>query len=220
MPPHRPWQRDPHPRSVDVILQAGLELFAVHGFHTTSLAQVAERAGVSKGLIYNYFPSKDDLLVGIVKSRLRGGAESPNAPPAHLPAEEKLRRLLERTTARLLEHADVYRLYASLLLHPGPTQVLGRVEELLRPEMEGTEAELAAIFTGLEPGRATLDSMLCRVVLDGFLFTLVTRPEVRMQPESFPLRALRERLVDLLASTPPRTQDSEPRADRSRPSSA
>lgn len=45
----------------DKILQAALALFAEKGFHTTSVSQIAEAAGVSKGLTYNYFESKEKL---------------------------------------------------------------------------------------------------------------------------------------------------------------
>jgi AcrR family transcriptional regulator len=45
----------------EVILEAALEEFSLHGFHETSLEGVADRAGISKALIYEHFPSKRDL---------------------------------------------------------------------------------------------------------------------------------------------------------------
>jgi AcrR family transcriptional regulator len=45
-----------------VITQAALELFANEGYHTTSISKIAKKAGISKGLVYNYFDSKEDLL--------------------------------------------------------------------------------------------------------------------------------------------------------------
>jgi AcrR family transcriptional regulator len=45
----------------EAILDAALEEFALAGFHETSLEGVAERAGISKALIYEHFPSKRDL---------------------------------------------------------------------------------------------------------------------------------------------------------------
>ncbi len=45
-----------------VITQAALELFANEGYYTTSISKIAKKAGISKGLIYNYFKSKEDLL--------------------------------------------------------------------------------------------------------------------------------------------------------------
>lgn len=40
------------------ILEAALALFARQGFHNTSIEQIRKKAGVSKGLIYNYFEKK------------------------------------------------------------------------------------------------------------------------------------------------------------------
>lgn len=45
-----------------LIMETALELFANEGFHTTSISKIATKAGISKGLIYNYFKSKEDLL--------------------------------------------------------------------------------------------------------------------------------------------------------------
>ena len=44
------------------LLQAGRELFLAKGVAATSLDEITSRAGVSKGLFYLYFRSKDDLL--------------------------------------------------------------------------------------------------------------------------------------------------------------
>jgi len=44
------------------ILETSLRLFAQKGFHNTSIDQIAREAGISKGLIYNYFNSKEELL--------------------------------------------------------------------------------------------------------------------------------------------------------------
>lgn len=48
------------------IMEAALELFANVGYHPTSISEIAKRAGISKGLMYNYFESKVDLLLSIV----------------------------------------------------------------------------------------------------------------------------------------------------------
>ena len=48
------------------ILDASLELFATKGYDSTSIANIAEKAGISKGLMYNYFSSKDELLRGLI----------------------------------------------------------------------------------------------------------------------------------------------------------
>ncbi|MCW3786735.1 TetR/AcrR family transcriptional regulator [Plebeiibacterium sediminum] len=45
-----------------VITQAALKLFSEEGFQSTSISKIAKEAGVSKGLIYTYFESKEELL--------------------------------------------------------------------------------------------------------------------------------------------------------------
>lgn len=63
--PHR-WQRRKEARPGE-ILDAALELFVERGFAATRLDQVARRAGVSKGTLYLYYRSKEDLFRSVVK---------------------------------------------------------------------------------------------------------------------------------------------------------
>jgi AcrR family transcriptional regulator len=48
------------------ILHAAAQVFAEHGFHRTTVRDVARAAGVSNGTIYNYFENKTALLLGIL----------------------------------------------------------------------------------------------------------------------------------------------------------
>lgn len=50
------------------ILQATLALISEHGFHGTAMSKVAKEAGVSAGIIYHYFDSKDDLIDELYKT--------------------------------------------------------------------------------------------------------------------------------------------------------
>lgn len=51
------------------ILETALKLFARHGFDGTSTKQIAQAAGVAEGLIFHYFPTKDDLLNAVFETR-------------------------------------------------------------------------------------------------------------------------------------------------------
>jgi AcrR family transcriptional regulator len=55
---------------VDDVTRAALELFAAQGYANTSVQQVVEAAGVTKGALYHYFQSKDDLLFAIYERML------------------------------------------------------------------------------------------------------------------------------------------------------
>jgi AcrR family transcriptional regulator len=52
------------------LLDAALELFVEHGFAATRSEDVAARAGVSKGTLYLYYPSKEELLKAVVRDNL------------------------------------------------------------------------------------------------------------------------------------------------------
>jgi len=49
-----------------LIMDTALEHFASEGFHNTTINHIARHAGISKGLMYNYFRSKDELLAEII----------------------------------------------------------------------------------------------------------------------------------------------------------
>ncbi len=50
----------------ELIMKVAMDLFANEGFHKTPISKIAQQAGISKGLMYNYFESKDDLLNQII----------------------------------------------------------------------------------------------------------------------------------------------------------
>ena len=54
------------------LLDAALELFVEKGFAATRVEEVAARAGVSKGTLFLYFPSKDELFKAVVRENLSG----------------------------------------------------------------------------------------------------------------------------------------------------
>lgn len=52
------------------VLREAARLFAERGFSATDVAELAKRAGVSKGSLYNYFENKEDLYLHVCKDGL------------------------------------------------------------------------------------------------------------------------------------------------------
>ncbi|WP_026580671.1 TetR/AcrR family transcriptional regulator [Bacillus sp. J33] len=50
----------------EIIMESALELFAEQGFEATSVQQITERAGISKGAFYLSFKSKDELIMALI----------------------------------------------------------------------------------------------------------------------------------------------------------
>lgn len=54
------------------LLSAALDLFVEKGFASTRVEDVARKAGVSKGTLFLYFPSKEDLFKAVVRENISG----------------------------------------------------------------------------------------------------------------------------------------------------
>lgn len=48
------------------IIKAGYELFCEKGYYKTNTAEIAKRAGVSTGIVYNYFHDKKDIFLSVL----------------------------------------------------------------------------------------------------------------------------------------------------------
>ncbi len=48
------------------IIKAGYELFCEKGYYKTNTAEIAKRAGVSTGIVYNYFVDKKDIFISVL----------------------------------------------------------------------------------------------------------------------------------------------------------
>ena len=68
-PRKQPQQRRAN-TTVDAILEAGIQVLLSNDFEKTSTTKIAERAGVSVGSLYQYFPDKRALLSAIVRRHI------------------------------------------------------------------------------------------------------------------------------------------------------
>jgi AcrR family transcriptional regulator len=115
------WRRLPEERPQQ-ILDAALSVFAEHGIDAAKLEEIAARAGVSKGTIYLYFPSKEELFKEVVRQRV--GPAIANADSAILSeetAEGQLKVFIARQWECLgLEDSEGWIRLVTLELHKYP----------------------------------------------------------------------------------------------------
>ena len=67
--PAKSWSRRKQARP-DEILDAALEVFAEKGFAAARMEDIAKRAGVTKGTIYLYFPSKEEVFKSLARKHV------------------------------------------------------------------------------------------------------------------------------------------------------
>ncbi|HEY0387502.1 MAG TPA: TetR/AcrR family transcriptional regulator [Gaiellales bacterium] len=89
------------------LLEAGTRVFTEHSYDDASMADVARAAGISKGLLYHYFPSKRDLFVATLEAAAAELRELTQPDPA-LPVPDQLVGALDAYLRWIEEHADSY----------------------------------------------------------------------------------------------------------------
>ena len=89
------------------LLDAAARVFTERSYEDASMAEVARAAGISKGLLYHYFPSKRDLFVATLEA---GAAELQRItqPNPELPVQFQLVTVLDAYLTWIEEHADSY----------------------------------------------------------------------------------------------------------------
>ncbi|MDI1364335.1 MAG: helix-turn-helix domain containing protein, partial [bacterium] len=108
MQPGQPkWRRRSEARPGEIV-QAALEVFAEKGFAAARLDDIARQAGVSKGALYLYFETKEDLFRAVVREamipnldRIEAFAGQADAPFADIVRLVFGRIALVMTTTRL-----------------------------------------------------------------------------------------------------------------------
>lgn len=88
-----------------------IALFTERGYATASLREIADRVGITKASLYYHYPSKQDLLVAVVKPLMTDWREIVVAAEAtpHTPAA--VRAVLERCLDTMLAHRGVANLF-------------------------------------------------------------------------------------------------------------
>ncbi len=181
--------------STKAILRGALEAFGEAGFHRATVEEVARRAGVSKGLIYNYFDSKTALLEAILRQRVEANADLLLSVREGEEPAGRLRRLVEGTVDMVLENPEAFRLTFALLLQPGMKDEIGRIERTILARERELQRAAADLFAELGSDAPGEDSLAFQCALTGLALVLAVQPEVAEKPDHFPLRSLVDRLL-------------------------
>jgi len=182
-PATRPRRRPRQARSrltVEAILDAAARVFERHGYAAGTTNRIAERAGISIGSLYQYYPNKDAILVALVERHLDEGVaaltplleELRDAPP---PLGEGMARLV---AAMVALHRERPRLHRVLFEEaPRPPALRRRLAALEAALAAGVADYLRASGAALAPARdPALAARLVVQVVESVTHELVLRP--------------------------------------------
>ena len=180
------------------IVEGAVRVFTEKGFHAATTAEVAERAGVSKGLVFNYFRSKDDLLRAVLEDRVAAALRELEGVPPPESGRVMLAAVVEHWPRYASRHAELHRLYISLLLQPGATPAVQSAAAALKPQVERFYGAFETAFRAAGSADPRTDAMLFNAALNGILLTLIAQPEAARMPDVYPLAAMQARLLSSL----------------------
>jgi AcrR family transcriptional regulator len=99
-----------------LIMDTALEHFAREGFHNTTINHIAKHAGISKGLLYNYFSSKEELLSTIIRRSVAEIYDSFDIDRDGFLSEEEFEFFIIRISQILKEKKAIWRLFFQMLM--------------------------------------------------------------------------------------------------------
>jgi AcrR family transcriptional regulator len=115
--PHRPPRRRDEARALfrNAILDAAEAVFAERGFHGARIQDIAERARIAVGTVYNHFSDKDDVLSALLDERTEGLLAQVRAGGAGAPAASRgFRASLEARVAGMLAYVEQHRAFFAI----------------------------------------------------------------------------------------------------------
>jgi TetR/AcrR family fatty acid metabolism transcriptional regulator len=177
------------------ILGAAERVFALKGFQEATISDVAREAKVSDATIYEYFPSKEELLFSIPGETARRGKEEIESVLKMVHGAENKMRVIIYHYLRFYNSNPEYASVAMLVLKPHrkfmETNAYRDVQELSR-------LILQVVREGMEEGEIApeVDVYLARAMILGTIDHVVTRRVLRGKPED--LEALVDPLTEML----------------------
>ncbi len=148
------------------ILDAALALFAAKGYHSTSIKDISIKAGVSKGLIYNYFEKKEDLVTQIV---LQNVQESEVVLEQILQLQDpraRLRYLIDLGFLFIVQNRERFKLLLAMSLQ---LDAFPEVQDMIKNRYQASLPLYSNLLTFLypDPAQARQEGIALAAMLDG-----------------------------------------------------
>ena len=179
-------------KSRNLIITKAMEVFAEHGYYKSSIEMIAKAAGISKGLIYNYFKSKDELLESVFMDGFSYFDEIVKLDQAEISAYNKLEKILTNFTQSLQDNLSFWKLYQNVISQPEISHKLTKFKEYYESVFGPL---LMSIFIEIYGDTMTEEEIVIEVMifaafLDGIAFDYV------IMGKEYPLDAIKQRLLE------------------------
>jgi AcrR family transcriptional regulator len=180
--------------TVQSICEATIQVLLSHGAERLTTTRVAERAGVSVGTLYQYYPNKRSLLFAVMENHLNKVAakvETVCQNASHKPLAEMVKEVVEAFVDAKMERADISGALYRVSTEVGGPALIKRIGQRSRKAVE------AALETAADI-KSPPDKFAVEIMLSAMAGTM--RSLLEASPSPATVRKAREQLVLLCQS--------------------
>ncbi len=170
------------------ILDAAIACFATTGFHAVTISELAKHAGISKGLMYNYFESKDALLKCIFREVMTEMMQLIDPGQAGEIDRQSLLQYFEKLIAHLKSNLMLWKMYMAIFSQPAVQQILAvEIQDASKSTLEMVER----YFKTHHFKEPDLEVAFISTLISGITYEYIA------DPEHYPLDRIKERIINL-----------------------
>ena len=173
-------------KSKEKIIYAAVQLFSSVGYFSTSVSNIAQKAGVSKGLIYNYFESKESVLESIIEKAFEEVDLIFNFGEKTTP-RKRLENIINRLFDNLPLQSDFMRMYLPVAMQVRRFEF---VQAITNAKLSRSRKELQDILKELGYEDFEREAYALACLLDGVILNHA------ILEDDFPFDQMREFLLD------------------------
>jgi len=169
-----------------LIMQVALELFANDGYHSTSISKIAQKAGISKGLMYNYFESKEELLSSIFNHIMNRTMDMIDPNHDEIITHEEAEVFFDRFFDVLIDNPQEWRLFYQLTVQKEVMKLL--MQENMNIKVQHNQQLLLNYFAKQNFKDPELVIVLFSSIFKGFTLMYAFAPEMFTQEILYKLK--------------------------------
>ncbi len=167
------------------ILKSALTIFSSQGFAGASIRKIARDAGISDGLMYNYFKSKEVLALAVLKSSFQTLDETIIYDETKSP-EENFKQSVNNFIDLIQKEKTKIRLLAQMGLHE---KKFNQLNQATTARYEESVSKFSEIFRAMKIENPVFEARILVASLDGIVF------ESLLMDQPFSLEKFRENLI-------------------------
>ncbi len=169
-----------------VILEAGLKIFSHSGYEAASISLIASQAGISKGLMYAYFKSKEDLLKTLLFDALEDMFKISLDAITDNPTDIEFEEMIKVNFTWIKENKEYAKIYFGLLFQSSVMEIFkDEIMILAQPVFKSVSQYF--LFKGFK--NPMVETRFFLSMLDGVIMNYI------IDEETYPIHEVEQKII-------------------------